>query len=161
MEQFKLDKHWDDFKLGKLVINCKTEQLVDEFAKYCYDKGMKWGSGASLIELTYWTEFGSELCYSYHNGMSNCQLDYYKEEGYKIVEFNGFNTKLKRNSQKITTKEIIEVIYHGKETIVLLKSGGKHYKGVVKLHYNDTYNKEQGFVLAYNIAREKQERGVY
>ena len=166
MEHFIIKKHWDEFMNGRLAVYCKTKRISDLFLKYCNLEGMIWGSGAKLIERDYWNGYGSEVCYSYCNGMSISSRLYYEEEKYKIVEFTGFNVGVKLelkaiNSLTTTTKESIEVIYHKKETIVLLKSGGKHYKGVVKCHVNDTYNKEQGFVLAYNIARDNQERGKY
>ena len=41
-----------------------------------------------------------------------------------------------------TTREIIEVIYHRSETIVLIKTVGKHYKGVSRCDPLDTYSKE-------------------
>jgi len=60
-----------------------------------------------------------------------------------------------------TSKEIIEVIYHNKETIVLIKADSRYYKGVVSCHYQDIYNKEEGFKRAYDKARENQKGGKY
>jgi hypothetical protein len=53
-------------------------------------------------------------------------------------------------------KETIEVIYHGKETIVLIKDDKHYYKGVANCHYQDTYDKKIGFEIALERAREKQ-----
>jgi len=90
------------------------------------------------------------------------------------VEFTGFKTKLTdketlKNAHftlnafpPITTsKEFIEVIYHRSETIVIIKTGGKHYRGVSRCHVEDTYNKEVGFGIALERAREKQNEGRY
>ena len=60
-----------------------------------------------------------------------------------------------------TTKENIEVIYHRKETIVLIKTIGKYYKGVSRCHNEDTYDKELGFKIAYERARVNQNGGKY
>ena len=91
MEIFSIEKHWDDFKQGKIAVNCRTEDSANEFLKYCYNKGLKWGSGASLLELNYWHNYESKMCYSYHNGMTKENIDYYQGEEYIITEFNGLD----------------------------------------------------------------------
>jgi len=91
MEIFNIEKHWDDFKQGKLAVNCRTEDSANEFLKYCHNKGLKWGSGASLLELNYWHNYESKMCYSHHNGMTKENVDYYQKEEYIITEFNGLN----------------------------------------------------------------------
>ena len=159
VEQFNVEKHWEDFKLGKVAVNCKTKELSDEFKKYCSDKRMKWCSGTHLDELDYWYNYGSKLCYVYDSGMSNSYAEYFQEDGKLITEFNGF--KPENNIPTITSKEIIEVIYHGTETIVLIKANHKYYKGVSSCHYTDTYDKEVGFGIALSRARDKQKGGRY
>ena len=163
-----------DFKTGKCVIRCETEELANEFLNICEDNGYKCRSGFKLSSKS-WDNYRKDTCYyNSEYGMEYCEADYYKHIFITILNFTGFKTKLSDKETLMnatitlntyppttTTKETIEVIYHKRETIVLLKSGGKHYKGVVKCHVNDTYNKEQGFVLAYNIARDNQERGKY
>ena len=163
-----------DFKTGKCVIRCETEELANEFLGICETSGYKWCDNKKLLDEVSWDNYKSDTCY--HNGeygMEYCEADYYKRYFITVLDFTGFKTKLSdketiknatlalNTHPTTTTKETIEIIYHKRETIVLLKSGCKHYKGVVKCHVNDTYNKEQGFVLAYNIARDNQERGKY
>ena len=163
MEQFSIAKHWDEFMNERLVVNCKTKRVSDLFLKYCSLEGIQWGSGCKLTTRDYWDSYDSEICYSHCNGMSISSRSYYEEEKYKIVEFTGFNieVKSKLNYPTTTTKENIEVIYHKRETIVLLNADSKHYKGVSRCNYQDTYDKNIGFVVAYERARENQKRGKY
>jgi len=52
------------------------------------------------------------------------------------------------------------VIYHKREIIVLIKDGKHYYKGVARCHYldQDVYDKEVGFRIALERAREKQKK---
>jgi len=169
-----------DFKSGKCVVNCKTEALADEFLALCEGNGFKWCSGERLSGLNMWNKYGAGTCYAncYSDGasygMEFCNTDYFKNNSIPIVEFTGFETKptdkeiiknatltLNVSPPTETTKESIEVIYHRSETIVLIKTGGKHYRGVSRCHVEDTYNKEVGFGIALERAREKQKEGRY
>ena len=91
MKKFDIKKHWEDFKQGKIAVNCRTEDLAIEFLKYCHNKGLKWGSGASLLELNYWHNYESKMCYSYHNGMTKENINYYQEDKYIITKFSGLD----------------------------------------------------------------------
>ena len=155
MEKFDIEKHWDDFMIGKIAVNCKTQKLANIFLEYCHSKNIKWyGLKEDLLPNSMWDTYKSETCYvGDKKGITYCNDRYISN----IAEFIGFDLKLlpENNPLKTTTKEIIEVIYHDKETIVLIKADGRYYKGVVKCHYQDTYDKEEGFKRAYAIAREK------
>ena len=217
MENFNLEKHWNDFRDNRLVVACPTELLATEFLTYCQDRGIAWCSGNSLLLHINWG-YKEQTAYMHSHGMSYGDIQYYEENKYTIVEFTGFNIQnetkpryiisdvssikivndntnetvleitrptsdldvknmsvnlsndeaemladsmyqeyMKSKVPTITTKEIIEVIYHGKETIVLIKTGGKYYKGISRCHYQDTYDKEIGFNWAYFWARKKQQ----
>lgn len=49
MEKFDINKHWDDFVNNKLVVNCETEKLADEFLKYSHKQSFKWIGGDNLL----------------------------------------------------------------------------------------------------------------
>ena len=176
MEQFTLDKHWDKFTNGKVVVNCKTNELTSEFFKYCDGQGIAWVGGEKLLgsDNNWFNETTTYRC-NQNTYMSYANIQYYKEDGYKVVEFTGFGenvvgrdtgirisfSPLLNSHPTTTTKESIEVIYHKRETIVILRSEGKHYRGVSKCSSLDTYNKEEGFSLAYDRARDNQKEGRY
>jgi len=152
MEKFDLKKHWNIFINNGLVVNCKTEALANEFITYCYKNNIKWFGVDN--ELNYWSTYREETSYRYERYITYANKQYFEKAGYQAIEFDGFLHK-KPKSKTIIIKEFIEVIYHGKETIVLIKTEGRYYKGVVKCHYQDIYDKEEGFKKAYAIAREK------
>jgi len=210
MEQFKLEKHWNDFINNKLVINCPTQKLANEFHDYCKAQNITWSSHS--IENNYWSD--ENTCYRHQKSLTFSDIKHYENENYTVVEFQGIENKtpkyvigdvvnikiinyntnedllninrptremniknmsvtlskdeleiladsmyqeyIKSKIPTTTTKETIEVIYHGKETIVLIKSDGRYYKGVASCHYQDTYDKEHGFIVAYQRARENQ-----
>ena len=179
MEQFTIEKHWKDFLKGKFYVNCKTEKLANEFLSYCHSEGLKWSTGVSLLELNYWHDGCECIAYSESSGMV-----YEEELDNCRIEFTGIKTLHLQQTPKdkvfmfkllsdvmpnkgiskfptATTEETIKVIYHRRETIVLLKSNGKHYRGVSKCSSLDTYNKEEGFLLALSRARENQKEGRY
>jgi len=166
MEKFNLEKHWDDFQNSRLIVNCKTEDLAKEFLNYCQSKDFNWAFNRPT-EINYWDKYKENTFYGgsdnhlWYNDISD--YDHYFSERYTLVEFKGFvqndlKIKTESNVPKETTKEIIEVIYHRKETIVLIKTNGKYYKGLSRCHNEDTYDKEQGFMIAYQRAKENQQK---
>jgi len=195
MEIFNIEKHWDKFIEGHICINCKTEELANEFLLHCHNEKMTWHDGNSLVSQNEWYNYKSKTCYWGECGMSYSEIYDYNVENNRVVEFAGLTqpeTKEKVmnpieffesivssqlssqiNQETIknavftlnnyppttTTKENIEVIYHRKETIVLIKTNGKYFKGVSRCHNEDTYDKEVGFMVAYQRARENQNRG--
>jgi len=179
MEQFNVKEDWIGFLNGDLYVNCKTQSLAIEFLEYCHKQGLKWSDGSPLIDFSCWSS-------GYKEGINYKLFDdgrivYTSYREPCTVEFNGFKTqqlltpdvfmfkllsdvKPNKSISKFpteTTKETIEVIYHRSETIVIIKTGGKHYRGVSRCHIEDTYNKEVGFGIALERAREKQMEGRY
>jgi len=180
MEKFNLEKHWNDFLNNNIMINCKTRELAKIFLNYCHIQGLKWYSGKSLLDKDNWSEYKKGTHYIYDRdayGDNDGLLYGMSQPEDNLIEFMGFNQDviLSKEESKILsdnmyqeykkdkipttiTKETIEVIYHNKETIVLIKADGRYYKGVASCHYQDIYDKEQGFMVAYQRARENQKK---
>lgn len=147
METFNLKDHWDLFKQGKLAINCETELFAVEFLKYCYDQGIKWVTGNSLLQKINWHDYKNITCYNCITlGMQYCSIDYFKNNKIKIIKFKGIQNAQDKN---------IKIIYHNNETIVIIKNGKKYFKGVAKCNPEDTYDKEFGYLLAHTRAKAK------
>jgi hypothetical protein len=156
MEKFDVSKHWDDFLNNKLVVNCETEELANEFLKYCHEQGLKWCTEKNLVHKNKWNNYKNKTVYNYdkkYGGMVYGEINHYAENNYNYVisKFEGFS-----KSTKSLTKENIEVIYHNNETIVLIKCDKKYYRGTSKCNPEDTYNREYGFLLAYQRAKAKE-----
>ena len=75
--------------------------------------------------------------------MKYSSIDYFGRISKTIVEFKGF----KKTNPEVT-KENIEVIYNGNETIVIIRYGKRFYEGLAKCSSEDTYDKEIGFQVA-------------
>lgn len=81
----ELDFDWDAFKAGKIAVHCDTEEKAKDFLKSCHARGMSWCSGGSLLSHTSWEEYQKDTCYI--NGVEYSPERFYRENGYKIVEF--------------------------------------------------------------------------
>lgn len=79
-----LDEFWSSRK--NLAIHCSTEQKANKLLK-AFDKyGEIWRSEYSYLEINYWNKYEEKTCYCNNNGF--CCIDWYKENDYKIYEFD-------------------------------------------------------------------------
>ena len=71
------------------VMHCKTEEDANEFLEYLDSLGFTWGNGTSYIGRNRWHEYGEN---TYYRFMANSygSLDYARQQGYKILEFDDF-----------------------------------------------------------------------
>lgn len=86
--------NWDEFRNGKVAVNCDTEEKAKEFLKECYERKLKWFDG-SLD--TCWKINKENTCYEYIGKLVYCSKSHYeeKEEGYKIIKWESENMKFK------------------------------------------------------------------
>lgn len=69
----------------KLAIHCDTEEKANKLLK-AFDKlGKKWCDEDSYIGNNYWYDKRENTCYSNDNGYTS--INWYKENDYKIYEF--------------------------------------------------------------------------
>ena len=95
MEKFDLEKHWKDFINGEFYVKCKTEELANEFLKYCHDNGLEWNNGESLIQYNNWNSNYKDNCYKY---IGNDWGMVYEEEAETDIEFTGFKKELNEDT---------------------------------------------------------------
>lgn len=80
---------WDNFRKYKLAVHCDTKEKADNFLKMCHEQGLRWSSGAMLLNCTWWCAYKKYTCYVcdfcgvYYTG-----LDEAEECGYEIVEWS-------------------------------------------------------------------------
>lgn len=79
----------EDYK-GKYVMRCDTEEKAEVFCKYLNDIGMEWCYGVSYLKGTNWHVYKKITCYSFNEGEYS-SFDFYKNEGYTILEFDDFD----------------------------------------------------------------------
>ena len=69
-----------------MVIHCDTEEKADKLLN-AFDKlGKKWSSYMSYLDSDYYSIYKQNTCYSNDNHYSH--YNWYKENGYKIFEFD-------------------------------------------------------------------------
>lgn len=56
-----MEFNWEDFKNGKIVANCKTEEEAKKFIKQCYKHGIKWSY--SNENNTQWEDMNEKIYY--------------------------------------------------------------------------------------------------
>ena len=110
LEQFDLDKHWEDFKKentdklfdfdkdlkrfenGKIVVNCRTGEDAKDFITKCYKNGLGWvfDSSNQEKERTRYKEYKKNTCYSYSGAFDGINLSYierFKDINYTILQY--------------------------------------------------------------------------
>jgi len=113
MEQFSIEKHLNNFIKGEFAVNCRTDDLANEFLNYCHKSNLTWCSGEELTGNNEWGKYQEETSYFYDKyGMEFSPANYYeKNRGLIIIEFTGFNSDTyKINKPQKLTKEMINCL---------------------------------------------------
>lgn len=77
----------EDFKQGKFVINCETEEQAIELIKKLHDDGIRWGSGEPVLNKIHY-EYGSNQCYKgYGKSITYDNKDYFIREGIEVKKY--------------------------------------------------------------------------
>lgn len=70
----------------KLAIHCDTEEKANKLSRAFDKMGKKWADGSRYISNNCWdATYKKDTCYS--NAAGYCRIDWYKENGWKIYEF--------------------------------------------------------------------------
>jgi len=99
-------KQFDKRYVGKkIVVNCKTEDLANQFLKLADKFGYKWRNGKSYTDVNYYNMYEKDTCYNINGGIYGA-IDYCKDNNYKIIEFSDlYNATLNSNIIEISTCE--------------------------------------------------------
>ncbi len=88
--------NWDEFKNGKVAVNCDTEEKAKEFVKECFERGMKWVNFTESKTMFDW--YKKYTCYDYkidENRLMYADKKFYKNNGYKIIKWESEKMKLR------------------------------------------------------------------
>ena len=96
--------NFSEYEDKKAVMHCKTEEEAKLFCKEMHDAGLKWRNNSEYISDNYWYIHEEEMCYEFNTGEYS-NIDFYKEEGYEILEFSDVYNKLNER-QKFFLKMI-------------------------------------------------------
>jgi len=75
---------------GEFYVSCETENLANEFLKYCYDQGLEWSSGESLVKVNCWDNSYDSIGYKYVSKNNYGMVQ--QVESKTSIEFTGFDT---------------------------------------------------------------------
>lgn len=75
---------------GKYVMHCDTEEKAKVFCKFLHSKGMCWYSDNSYLDYQFWKTEKENMCYEFNADFYG-SINFYKSEGYKILEFDDFD----------------------------------------------------------------------
>lgn len=95
------DFDWIDFKNGKIVVHCDTEEKSKDFLKECDKQGIKWICGCNASKHTYWKKERENLTYMcYRNNLKYDSYKYFKEEDEEIIKWE-IDTMEELNFQEV------------------------------------------------------------
>lgn len=98
---------WEMFKLGKFAIALDTRKKYDDFMKLCKLHGIKWRSGHEADKNDYFTkheEATAVCCWGGERVLEYSGVDFYKENGITIINFNSCNF-----DDKIKVDDVVKV----------------------------------------------------
>ena len=77
---------------SNIAVWCDTEEKAEKFIKYIESIGLVW-YGFSIFGYTCYNKYKSGTCYCLSDSGNSIQYqsyNYFKENGYKIIEFDKF-----------------------------------------------------------------------
>lgn len=83
--KFKLEDY-----TGKVCMHCNTEEKAEKFCMFLHENGRTWWTKTRYIDKTCYLVHKEDTCYNFNRG-TYCGLDFYKEKGFKILEFDEFD----------------------------------------------------------------------
>ena len=77
-----LEEKLEKFKSGTVALRIPTQETWDRLTKKLEDQGYTWRSSRAA-----WEHYKGMTCISNHaDGMAHCSRDYYRSEGFSILE---------------------------------------------------------------------------
>lgn len=128
-----MEFNWKDFKNGKCVVRCKTEEKAKEFIIECYKHDISWRN--SCINETNWKWYEED---TYYRCDSNLNLSYGNINNSLIVDLTVVEYK---ENNKVELKEGMIVECRNKNRYLLRQVNdeliGSNFDGWIKAIYNE------------------------
>ena len=74
---------------GKYAMHCKTEKEARDFCNYLHKHGRRWCAGNSYENTISWDTYKHKTAYNFNEG-SYADVSFYKDIGYKVLEWSDF-----------------------------------------------------------------------
>lgn len=95
---------------SRTAMHCPTQEASDIFMQYLNDVGECWCTGESYLSHSSWHEYGRHTCYAFKQGKC-CDIDWYIESGFQILEFDDFDWKGEAISESELCISFADVLY--------------------------------------------------
>lgn len=106
-----MNKMIERFKNKKIAVHCKTQKEYDELMELLEEHNLKWGSGAK--HLNYYEIYKEKTCIVFNffkDGLLGyCYMEFYKNNGYKIVDYKDFIKTVKKEEKSATVELILTI----------------------------------------------------
>lgn len=104
--------NWEDFKNGKVAVNCDTKEKAKDFLKECDKQKIKWPSGENASDQTIWKAYKNQTVYGCFLGVLVYKsVIYFKNIDITIIEWE--IDKMDNKIKELTFKEVIANIKEG------------------------------------------------
>lgn len=80
----------EDYIYVKYAMHCDTEEKAEIFCRFLHEHGKEWISGEPFIHNTSWKEWRENTVY-FLDDFSYENVEYAKQNNYKILEFDSFD----------------------------------------------------------------------
>lgn len=130
----------DNYK-GKYVMHCKTKEEAEDFCRYLDSIGHMWGSGDSYLSQNNWNTYRVSTCYSFNIDTYGSK-QYFKREGYTILEMENFMSDTMSNKDRIN--KVFEILGVKPNECFEIKGCTLLYRidDNLKLHYSEQRNED-------------------
>lgn len=90
---------FEKYKGQNVAMHCKTEREAINFCNYMHEHGKIWDNGRSYKEVTYYNNNKEETCYNFNSNLY-CDIQFYKNAGYLILEWSDYMNKFTKSDLK-------------------------------------------------------------
>ena len=91
---------------GKYVMHCKTKEEAEDFCNHLDSVGKTWRLGDRYLNNTRFETFKEKTAYDFHQGTWT-EVDFYKKEGYTILEWSDFMKKKQFTKADLKNGDVI------------------------------------------------------
>lgn len=132
--------NWEDFKNGKVAVNCDTKEKAKDFLKECDKQKIKWLSGENASDQTIWKAYKNQTVYGCFLGVLVYEsVIYFKNIDITIIEWE--IDKMDNKIKELTFREVIANIKEG-EVWESAFVGIENVCGDIQINFKKDYVKE-------------------
>lgn len=155
----EMEFNWEDFKNGKIRVNCSTKEEAEKFIDMCYNNGICWHDEDDN-ERTYWLRYKENTYYSCMNGRlvyGDISCSSYVEDYRETYKFKDVTNIKIEEDNKMELKEGMIIECRNRIRYLLRQVNGEligsNNTGHIDLRYNEELNENKYFDEDYDIMK--------